>query len=172
VTELLRLAGKELADKFDGPMVAEVSLKLNPYRKIAMDCEDWKMVYFSEKFEFAAMHKLWNDKFSDEKNFEVFGKCANPAGHGHNYTVEVTVKMGEDVDLCVGDFERIVDGRFIELVDHKNLNVDIDHFAKLPATVENIAVLAWEKLNDQFKDARLHSVTVWETDKTNCTYYG
>ena len=84
------------------------------------------MVYFSEKFEFAAMHKLWNEQFSEKKNFEVFGKCANPAGHGHNYIIEVTVKRtGEQAGLSIGQFERIVDQEFIKLVDHKNLNVDV-----------------------------------------------
>ena len=131
------------------------------------------MAYFSEKFDFAAMHKLWNEAFSQEKNFEVFGKCANPAGHGHNYIVEVTVKTsGKDGAFSIADFEKVVDQRFIKLVDHKNLNTDVERFRQTNPTVENLAVLAWDRLADKFSDVKLHCVTIWETDKTCCSYYG
>jgi len=177
IIELLQAAGQKLKGKFKGAKLAELSLLLNPFRKIAIDCEgtqrDCKMAYFSEKFEFAAMHRLWNSDFSDERNREVFGKCANPAGHGHNYTAEVTIKApaaGES--FCVGDFEKIVTNEFIELVDHKNLNVDVEEFKGVNPTVENITVFAWEKLAGKFGEATLHCVTVWETDKTCSSYYG
>ena len=131
------------------------------------------MIYFSEKFEFAATHKLWNDDFSQERNFEIFGKCANPTGHGHNYIIEVTLKMpiGKD-DFRMGDFERTVDNKLIQQLDHKNLNADVSEFGKTNPTVENIAVFAWDKLVDKFSQAKLHCITVWETDKTYSTYYG
>ena len=73
---LLQSARQKLLDKFGKAILSDISLKLNPFRKIAIDCEDYKMIYFSEKFEFAATHKLWNDEFSRERNFEIFGKCA------------------------------------------------------------------------------------------------
>ncbi len=173
IADLLKTTREKLADKFGSATLSDLSLKLNPFRKVGVDCEDGRMIYFSEKFEFAAMHKLWNDEFSDERNFEVFGKCANPAGHGHNYVIEVTVKMPVGADsFCIGEFERIVDGEFIKLVDHKNLNADIARFAETNPTVENITAFAWEKLVGKFSLAALHCVTVWETDKTYCTYYG
>jgi 6-pyruvoyltetrahydropterin/6-carboxytetrahydropterin synthase len=171
IAEFLKITEERLADKF-GLVIGELSLKLNPFRKVMIDCEDMKMIYFSEKFEFAAMHKLWNNDFTEQRNREVFGKCANPAGHGHNYAVEVTVKMPTGQEFCIGDFEKVVDDKFIRLVDHKNLNADVAYFAKAIPTVENIAVLAWEKLAGAFKDAKLHCVTVWETDKMCCSYYG
>jgi 6-pyruvoyltetrahydropterin/6-carboxytetrahydropterin synthase len=131
------------------------------------------MVYFCEKFEFAAMHKLWNNNFSEPKNFEVFGKCANPTGHGHNYVVEVAIKMpAARDDLRIGDFEKTVDNELIKLLDHKNLNADVEQFGRTNPTIENIAVFAWNRLADKFPKATLHRVTVWETDKTYCTYYG
>ena len=173
ITELLKLTEEKLAGKFGKSIMAELSLRLNPFRKLAVDCEDWKMIYFSEKFEFAAMHKLWNEDFSDEKNFEVFGKCANPNGHGHNYIIEVTVKAPSGKDnLRIGDFEKVVDDELIKLIDHKNLNADVAEFGKTNPTIENIAVFAWNKLNGKFGDVKLHCVTVWETDKTYCSYYG
>lgn len=171
--ELLRSARGQLADQFGAARTSKLSLKLNPFRKLEIESEDNKMIYFSEKFEFAATHKLWNDKFSDEHNFEVFGKCANPTGHGHNYIVEVKIKAPESREnFRIGDFERIVDDELVEVLDHKNLNVDVAEFSKTNPTVENIAVFAWNKLAGKFGEAVLHCVTIWETDKTYCSYYG
>jgi 6-pyruvoyltetrahydropterin/6-carboxytetrahydropterin synthase len=173
LAELLRSALEQLADKFGAARISQMSLKLNPFRKVTIKPEDNKMIYFSEKFEFAATHKLWNDEFSDERNFEVFGKCANPTGHGHNYVVEVTIKVREGEDgFRTGDFEKTVDDELVQVVDHKNLNVDVADFSKTNPTVENIAVFAWGKLAGKFGEAALHCVTVLETDKTYCSYYG
>lgn len=168
----LRLCNEKLTWQLGKIVVSDLAFQLNPARKLAIDCKDRKMIYFSEKFEFAAMHKLWNADFSDQKNFEVFGKCANPTGHGHNYIAEVTVKAKETDGLDVGSFETTVDERFVELVDHKNLNADVEFFKSNIPTVENLAVFAWDNLNGKFGQAMLHSVTIWETDKTSCTYYG
>jgi len=173
IAELLRSAWDQLADKFGTVSLSELSLKLNPFRKVALDSKDLDMIYFCEKFEFAAMHKLWNDEFSEQHNLEIFGKCANPSGHGHNYIVEVMLQMPPNRnDFGIGDFERIVNDEFIKLVDHKNLNADVDRFVKTNPTVENIAGFAWNQLVDKFGQARLHRVTVWETDKTYCSYEG
>lgn len=173
ITQLLKSARGRLADKFGAAKVSELSIALNPFRKVTVDCEDSEMIYFSEKFEFAATHKLWNDSFSDERNFEIFGKCANPTGHGHNYIVEVTIKKPVDKgELCIGDFERVVDKEFITVVDHKNLSLDVPHLAEVIPTVENIATFAWERIVNKFGEAVLHCVTIWETDKTYCSYYG
>jgi 6-pyruvoyltetrahydropterin/6-carboxytetrahydropterin synthase len=173
IAELLRSAWGQLADKLAAGRMSKLSLKLNPFRKVAADSEDCRMIYFSEKFEFAATHKLWNEDFSQERNLEVFGKCANPAGHGHNYVVEVTVKVSAgEGSFHIGDFERIVNNELIRLVDHKNLNAEVEEFSKVNPTVENIAVFAWNKLAGKFGEATLYCITVWETDKTYCSYYG
>ncbi len=171
--ELLRSTWNQLSDKFGSVRLGKLSLKLNPFRRIAMKSEDLEMVYFCERFEFAAMHKLWNDDFSEQKNFEVFGKCANPSGHGHNYVVEVAIKMpASRDDFRIGDFEKTVDSELIKLLDHKNLNADVEQFSRTIPTMENIAAFAWNRLADKLPHAALHRVTVWETDKTYCTYYG
>ncbi len=173
IVEFLKNAWQQLQDKFVPAHLSKLSLKLNPFRKVAVDSEDCKVVYFSEKFEFAAGHKLWNEELSDERNFELFGKCANPAGHGHNYIIEVTVKGPSERDGCgSGEFEKIIDDKFIRLVDHKNLNVDVPGFENINPTVENITAFAWSKLVGQFGHRQLHCVTVWETDRTSCSYYG
>jgi len=173
ICQILRRAQKVLGDKFGSAKLSRLRLQLNPFRTVAIDSEDCKVFYFSEKFEFAAMHTLWNDKFSDQKNFEVFGKCANPAGHGHNYVVEVTVQRPDGDDgFRVVDFEKVVDTEFISVVDHKNLNVDVPDFSRKNPTVENIAAFAWKRLVGKFGEGKLSSVTVWETDRTYCTYQG
>ncbi len=173
VAELLKSAWNRLTDKFGPAQLSKLSLKLNPFRKVVIKSRDLEMVYFSEKFEFAAMHKLWNNDFSEEQNLKVFGKCANPAGHGHNYIVEVTIKMPVNENgFHISDFERVVDNELIKLVDHKNLNADVSQFSKTNPTVENIAAFAWNRLVGKFGEAALHCVTVWETDKTYSSYYG
>ena len=172
LVDLMKSSFEALKGQFGNSIIADLTLKLNPYRKLSADCEDWKMIYFSEKFEFAAMHKLWNDNFSEQKNFEIFGKCANKTGHGHNYVIEITAKFPPDAKFNVGRFQQTIDSDLVNLVDHKNLNADVAGFDKTIPTIENIAVFAWNKLADKLTDAKLHSVTVWETDKTSCTYYG
>ncbi len=173
LASLLDAAGEHLRDKFGPARVARLALKLDPFRKLTMDTNEPGVLYFSEKFEFAATHKLWNDRFSEPQNRRTFGKCANPTGHGHNYLVEVTVRTpAGGPALEIGQFEHIVDAQLMQLVDHKNLNVDVAAFRETVPTVENIAVFAWEHLAGQLGPAQLHCVTVWESDRTYCTYCG
>ncbi|MCE5187403.1 MAG: 6-carboxytetrahydropterin synthase [Planctomycetaceae bacterium] len=163
----------------------KLRLELNPYRCISLDCDLQEhsqvkgkpMLTYTEKFEFSAMHKLWNEAFTAEKNAEVFGKCANPAGHGHNYILEVTVRIPpsdssqplSEQASWIADFQNIVKTRMLDFVDHKNLNADIPDF-KVNPTVENIVKYAYLKLRGQFSGAQLASLTVWENDRTYCTY--
>jgi 6-pyruvoyltetrahydropterin/6-carboxytetrahydropterin synthase len=171
--ELLSTASKTLSDKFNPAKLKWLKLGLNPFRKLAISSEDGRMFYFSEKFDFAASHTLWNEKFSDDKNFEVFGKCANPAGHGHNYVIEVTVKKAvENEEFQIGRFEKIVHDKFIKMVDHKNLNEDVPEFGSVNPTVENIAAFAWKNLVGKFELLQLDSITVWENERTFCRYTG
>lgn len=74
--------------------------------------------------------------------------------------------------VCETDFEQVVDNELVKLVDHRNLNVDVPAFGKTNPTVENIAAFAWNELVGKFGKASLYCVTVWETDKTYCSYYG
>ncbi len=130
------------------------------------------MVFYNEKFEFSATHKLWNASFSEEKNYRTFGKCASPSGHGHNYLMEISIKADAGQALDVVDFERIVNEKVISVLDHKNLNVDVAHFMEVIPTMENIAEFAWKRLVDDFERVQLHCVTVWESDRTSCAYFG
>ncbi|MHC5060985.1 MAG: 6-pyruvoyl trahydropterin synthase family protein [Planctomycetota bacterium] len=171
IYEILRHAQSVLGDKFGSAKLAGLRLELNPFRTLAIESGDMEMFYFSEKFEFAAMHTLWNENFSEEENYGMFGKCANPTGHGHNYVVEITVQRpGGDDGFGIADFEKIVDAEFMSLVDHKNLNADVAEFAEKNPTVENIAAFAWERLAGKFSGSRLSKITVWENDRTYCVY--
>jgi 6-pyruvoyltetrahydropterin/6-carboxytetrahydropterin synthase len=173
IAPMLRAAGEHLRDKFEPAQVDRLTLKLNPFRRLAMDTKEPGMLYFSEKFEFAATHKLWNSRFSEPENLKIFGKCANPTGHGHNYLVEVTVQTPADgPSLEIGEFEHTVDAQLMQLLDHKNLNLDVAAFHDTIPTVENLAVFAWGHLAGKFGSAHLHCVTVWESDRTYCSYYG
>lgn len=171
LAELLGRGAARLAPVFPSLSVSRLVLQLNPFRSLTLTPEKPSMLVYSEKFEFAAMHRLWNEAFSEEENFEKFGKCANPRGHGHNYVLEVSVEVaaGEEREGWIGGFERVVKEAFVEKVDHKNLNEDVAEFAALNPTVENIAQAAWNHLNGKFSRAVLRKVTVWENDRTSCT---
>jgi len=91
LVSVLSCCWKEIQGGFQSKKLAQLCLELNPFQTISILAEDTGMFTYGEKFEFAAMHRLWNEKFDAAKNTEFFGKCANPAGHGHNYVLEVQV---------------------------------------------------------------------------------
>ena len=155
--------------------VERVRLSLSPFLSVECHAPEHPMVRLSQKFEFSASHRLHSDAMSDEENRKCFGKCNNPNGHGHNYEVQVTLTGQPDNDgmlVDVPSFERVVASTVIERFDHKNLNVEVDEFAQLMPSVENIAMVIYRLLKPKFADerARLASVTVWETPKTWCEY--
>ena len=133
------------------------------------------MVRLSQTFEFCASHRLHNPALSDEENRRTYGKCNNPAGHGHNYQVKVTLVGSPGADgilIPIPEMERIVSSNVIDRFDHKNLNEQTAEFKNLIPSVENIAKTIYRilKPNLTVADARLASVTVWETSKTWCEY--
>ncbi len=123
----------------------------------------------TKTMEFSASHRYWNPGWSEEKNKEVFGKSAGPYGHGHNYTLEVTVE-GE-VDKETGMIINLYDLKEImkEVLndfDHKNLNEDNPRFKELIPTTENIARVMWDIFDEKLSKSlscRLHRVRLYET---------
>ncbi|MCD6393465.1 MAG: 6-carboxytetrahydropterin synthase, partial [Planctomycetes bacterium] len=164
--------GRAFSEKLSYAEVTELKLVLNPRRYLKVKLKGPNMLYFSEKFEFAASHKLWNPDLSAEENAELFGKCANPSGHGHNYMVEVEVELQDGWDFSVGRLEEFVKTELIKPLDHKYLNVDVEHFMHTNPTVENLAIYAWDHLAGGIDQARLHCITVSESNRTTCKYYG
>jgi 6-pyruvoyltetrahydropterin/6-carboxytetrahydropterin synthase len=126
-------------------------------------------VLVTRKEQFNAGHRLYNPGYSDEKNWEVFGKCSNPSGHGHNYTLEVTVagevdpETGYLLDLKL--LSDVIRKRIIDDVDHRNLNVDVEWMRGLNPTAEVLASTFWDRLEDHLPPGSLWSVVVRETEK-------
>lgn len=134
------------------------------------------MVYLTRKCEFSASHYYHNPEFSAEENQRIFGKCNNPHGHGHNYTLELTVK-GE-VDSKTGfvmdlkDLKEILNREVLDVMDHRFLNKEVPEFAKNIPTTENIAISIWKRLEGKLTVAKLHRVRVYETPDLFVDYCG
>ncbi len=159
--------------------VASLELRLTPFTTLTIRTQpDDTMPYvlLKQRYEFSAAHRLHVPSLSDEENQRTFGKCNNPAGHGHNYVVEVAVRCPVDEHghaLSVGALDRAVDEAVIEKLDHTNLNVDVDAFADRNPSVEHIAETVWHMLADHIPSpAELDELSVWETGKTVCTFRG
>ena len=131
-------------------------------------------VTVSRKAHFNAAHKLFRSDWTDEKNFEVFGKCSNKNFHGHNYelivslTGEIDNETGYVYDL--GKLKNIVKNEVEDYLDHKNLNLDIDDFKSKNPSAENIAVLIYNRLIKYFDDKYQLKITLYETPR-NCVEY-
>lgn len=134
------------------------------------------VIYLTRRAEFSASHYYHNPKFSEEENRRIFGKCSNPHGHGHNYTLEVTV--GGEVDPVTGmvlnlkDLKKLLEAEVLEAMDHKLLNAEVPVFATLIPTTENIAIEIWNRLAPKLTSGKLHRVRLYETPDLYADYYG
>jgi 6-pyruvoyltetrahydropterin/6-carboxytetrahydropterin synthase len=133
-------------------------------------------VKVSRKAHFNAAHRLFNKSWSDEQNSEIFGKCALPNYHGHNY--ELIVSVIGDIDPDTGYvmdmkvLKDIIREEVEEPFDHKNLNVDVEEFRTLNPTAENIVVVIWNKIRNRIpKDMDL-DVVLYETPRNFVSYGG
>ena len=133
-------------------------------------------VTISRKAHFNAAHRLYRRDWSIKKNEAVFGKCSNPHFHGHNY--ELTVKIHGELDKETGmvfELKRmkdIIKKEVEDVLDHKNLNLDIPYFKNVVPTTENLAIFIWEKLYDAFKiDCKL-TVILYETPRNFVEFSG
>lgn len=133
-------------------------------------------VTVSRKAHFNAAHRLYNSEWTDARNANVFGKCANPNYHGHNYELIVSVngkihpETGFVMDMKV--LKDLIRSEVEDNFDHKNLNEEVDEFKSLNPTAENISVVIWNKLRPHIeKDLKL-SITLYETPRNFVTYDG
>ena len=133
-------------------------------------------VTVSRKAHFNAAHRLFVEKWSDEKNKNLFGKCSNPNFHGHNY--DLIVDVTGDVDQVTGvvidlkELKDIIKNEVEELLDHKNLNLDVLYFKKVIPTAENICIFIWNILRDKISKDNELSVTLYETPRNFVKYSG
>ena len=136
------------------------------------------MVYVTRVEHFNAAHKLWNEKWSEAENREVYGKCATEHFHGHNYELHVTVKgaVGEDTGFVVNAkvLGEIMKQKVVEPADHRNLNIDVPFMKGKFTSAENFTIAIWEELEDEITKlgARLHCVKLIETPKIYVEYFG
>lgn len=130
----------------------------------------------SRKVHFNAAHRLYHPDWTDEKNQHIFGKCANPNFHGHNYNLIVSIngkidpETGYVVDLKLLD--ALIRREIIEKFDHRNLNLDAAEFKNLNPTAENIAVVIWNILRKKIYEEHQLTVTIYETENNSATFNG
>jgi len=137
------------------------------------------MVELTRRATFSASHFYWNEAWSAEKNETVFGRCANRNGHGHNYTLEVTVAGEPDpVTGFVVDLKwlkDVIEREVMAAYDHRHLNLEVPEFTNAIPTTENIAIASWKRLEPAVsaaKGARLTKVRVYETPDIFAEYRG
>ncbi|HEV8539274.1 MAG TPA: 6-carboxytetrahydropterin synthase [Bacteroidota bacterium] len=134
------------------------------------------MVYLTRKEHFCASHRLFNSKFSEKENLEIYGKCAYPNGHGHNYELEVTVAGTPDKDtgmiLDLKKLSDIIEAEITTKVDHKHLNFDVDFLTGVIPTAENLATVFWKILAPKIISGKLFSIKVYETPNNFAEFRG
>lgn len=137
-----------------------------------------KTVYITRRESFNAAHKLWREDWSEEKNFEVFGRCSNKNWHGHNFTIYVTVKgvPSEETGFVINlkDLSEIIKQEVVEPLDHKNLNLDVPFLKGMLASTENIVIQVWERIKNPIRIAggELVKIKLVETENNFAEYYG
>ena len=133
-------------------------------------------VTVNRKAHFNAAHRLFNKNWSDEQNFEVFGKCSYPNYHGHNYEIIVAVKGEVDPEtgfvMNLDELRKIIEVEVEDYLDHKNLNVDIEEFKNINPTAENIVILIWNKIRAKLATDLELKVTLYETPRNFVEYSG
>jgi len=132
-------------------------------------------VSLTRRYSFAASHCLRSPRFSEEENLRLYGKCANPHGHGHNYVLEVTVTGPVDpatgMVANLGDLDPFVEQQVLEAFDHKNLNEEVAEFRQRVPTTENLCRAVYQRLST-FPGARVERVRVEETSKNSFEFAG
>jgi 6-pyruvoyltetrahydropterin/6-carboxytetrahydropterin synthase len=121
------------------------------------------------RYEFSAAHVLARSDWSDARNRAVYGKCANPSGHGHNYRIELTLERAPDAGVSV---DAIVRERVLANLDARFLNREVAAFARVVPTAENIARHIWDTLSGALAPAQLAAVRLIETSNNSVEYFG
>lgn len=136
------------------------------------------MIYLTRRECFNSAHRLFNPEYSDEKNFEIYGKCSNANWHGHNYVMYVTVK-GEvnpntGMVINIKELSNILKNKVIDKLDHHNLNLEVDFLAGQIVSAENITIAIWKEIEECINQAgaKLHKIKLIETENNYIEYYG
>jgi 6-pyruvoyltetrahydropterin/6-carboxytetrahydropterin synthase len=133
-------------------------------------------VTVTRRLHFNAAHRVFNPSLSDAENSATFGKCNNPNWHGHNYTLDVSVegdidpKTGYVCDLSA--LKKIVEHEIVDIVDHKNFNLDVPFLMDVIPSSENIVIAFWKILAPKVKPGNLVRLVLWETENNYVEYTG
>jgi 6-pyruvoyltetrahydropterin/6-carboxytetrahydropterin synthase len=139
------------------------------------------IVYVSRQEHFNAAHKLYNPNWSEEKNIELFGLCANANWHGHNFDLIVTVKGEPDSEtgfvIDLKKLSKLIRSEITDKVDHKNLNLDVDFMKGKMASTEILAIEFWKILDSKIAlisngRGKLHCIKLYETPRNYVEYFG
>jgi len=136
------------------------------------------MICLTRRERFCAAHRMFRPDWSDEKNFQVFGKCSNPNWHGHNYILWVTVNGEPSSEngfvINMNTLKAIILEKVISKLDHKNINIEVDFMKGKIATTENLAIAIWNELKPavEKEGALLHCIKIEETENNTVEYYG
>lgn len=161
-----------LKGSFEGCELYRLRLHENHYLYAERKVDD--MTFLTRQYHLCAAHRLHSIHLSDKENQELFGKCNNPHGHGHNYYVDIQVK-GEPSPITgmiinLSELDEIVEREIMDKFDHKNLNLDTEEFKELNPTSEVVAMVFYNLLKPHI--ANLHKVGIWETEKNYFEYLG
>jgi len=134
-------------------------------------------VRITRRLHFCAAHRLAREDWSEEKNRRVFGDCANPNWHGHNYDLEVTVAGPVDEEtgyvMELGALKALVNRLVVDDLDHSNLHLDVPWVEGIIPSTENLAVAIWERIVAHIPaPAALDRVVLWETPRQWAEYRG
>lgn len=161
------------------PHLPIVNIRLYEHPQLWADYQGKDMeAFLTVSTHFSAAHRLARTDLSFEENTEIYGKCARPNGHGHNYHLDVMVKgqidprTGMLIDL--GKLQSAIDEYVIEPMDHTFLNKDISYFEKVVPTAENIAFYICQVLEPRVRElgGELHKVKLYESPNNSCEVYG
>ena len=139
-------------------------------------------VYLTRRETFSACHRLHSIHLSDDDNIQIFSKCNNLNGHGHNYVLEVTlvghVNSKTGMVMNISDLKNLIEINVLNFVDHKHLDLDVEYFRtkNLVSTTENLAVFIWEQLfsiiKEKYNNVQLYEIKLYETEKNIVIYRG
>lgn len=156
--------------------VKALSLRPHPFAEIRVEESMSGYATLVHRFDFAASHRLHCPSLDDAANRRIFGKCNNPAGHGHNYRLEteVRVAVADAPGLRGSDVDRLVREHAVDRLDHKHLNTDVADFRDINPSVERIAEVCHRWLAEPLRAAggELVRVRLWETEKTSAIFPG
>ncbi len=133
-------------------------------------------VVVTRRTHFNAAHRLRDERLSEAENARLFGPCANPNFHGHNYNLDVSVigpidpATGYVIDIKT--LKDLVETHVLGKLDHRNLNLDVPEFRTLLPTAENIVLVCWRWLAPHIPHGRLHKLVLWETERNLVEYTG